>query len=336
MEKNWLDLIKPTKKVDVINSSKAVFTFEPLETGYGITLGNALRRILLSSLQGISVVAVKFEGVLHQFSSIDGVREDVMHIIMNIKGLSIIRDNPSSNKMSLSIQGPKIVRASDIACPDGVEILNKDHYLFYIGEGYSVKLDFYIEEGKGYYVSSSLLEEDEKEIGLINLDASFSPVVNVTYSIEKTREGQVLDYDRLKLQIETNGTINPEDALGVAGKILQDQSSVFINFVPSDNIASQPMEEKSLPFDPYLLKRVDELELSVRSANCLKNDNIIYIGDLVQKTEIEMLRTPNFGRKSLNEIKEILNNMNLTLGMSISEWPPKNIDELSTQFEEQI
>jgi DNA-directed RNA polymerase subunit alpha len=335
IEQNWLSLIKPTKNVVKTNNyDKASFAFEPLETGYGITLGNSLRRILLSSLQGSAVTSVKIDGVLHQFSTISGVSEDVLHILMNIKGLSLLKHVEGSKHIHLNITGPAEVTASHITCPDGVEILNPDHHLFTISDNVKISIDMTVDSGKGY-LDSALIEKDDI-VGQIYLDAYFSPVRRVAYDIEKTREGQKLDYDKLVLEVETDGSITPEDAIGISAKILQDQLSVFINFSHSDVAVENSEEEHVLSFDPVLLKRVEELELSVRSANCLKNDNIIYIGDLVQKTEAEMLKTPNFGRKSLNEIKQILNELNLTLGMIIDDWPPENIEDLSKKLEEKI
>jgi DNA-directed RNA polymerase subunit alpha len=335
IEQNWLNLIKPAKNVVKTNNyDKAAFAFEPLETGYGITLGNSLRRILLSSLQGAAVTGVKIDGVLHQFSTISGVSEDVLHVLMNIKNLRIRKSAEGTKRIHLSVVGPAVVTAGDISCPDGVEILNSEHYLFTVSDGEKVSIEMVVESGKGYF-DTSFVERDDV-VGLIHLDVSFSPVKRVAYHVEKTREGQKLDYDKLILEVETDGTITPEDAIGISAKILQDQLSVFVNFAHAEIKDDKQEEQQILSFDPVLLKRVEELELSVRSANCLKNDNIIYIGDLVQKTEAEMLKTPNFGRKSLNEIKQILNELNLTLGMIITDWPPENIEDLSKKLEEKI
>lgn len=335
IEQNWQSLIKPNKNILKTNNyNMASFVFEPLETGYGITLGNALRRVLLSSLQGSAVTAVRIDGVLHQFSTIPGVSEDVLHILMNIKSLSIVKHVEASKRISLNIEGPATVTAKDIDCPTGVEILNPDQYLFTISDKKKISIDMTVDSGKGY-LDSSLVAKDDI-VGEMYLDAFFSPVKRVSYSIEKTREGQKLDYDKLIINVETNGSISPEDALGISGKILQDQLSVFVNFKHNEVVVEKEEDEALISFDPVLLKRVEELELSVRSANCLKNDNIIYIGDLVQKTEAEMLKTPNFGRKSLNEIKQILNDLNLTLGMVIEDWPPENIEELSKKLEERL
>jgi DNA-directed RNA polymerase subunit alpha len=335
IEQNWLSLIKPTKNVVKTNNyDKASFAFEPLETGYGVTLGNSLRRVLLSSLQGVAVTSVKIDGILHQFSTIPGVSEDVLHILMNIKGLSLAKHVEGSRRIYLNVEGPAVVTASHIQCPEGVEVLNPDHYLFTISENSKISISMIVNSGKGY-IDSSLIEKDET-VGEISLDAPFSPVKRVAYHVEKTREGQKLDYDKLILEVQTDGSISPEDAIGISAKILQDQLSVFVNFSHIDVAVENKEKEHVLTFDPVLLKRVEELELSVRSANCLKNDNIIYIGDLVQKTESEMLKTPNFGRKSLNEIKQILNELNLTLGIIVDDWPPENIEDLSKKIEEKI
>ena len=335
IEQNWLSLIKPVKKVLKSNNvDNAVFVFEPLETGFGITLGNSLRRVLLSSLQGAAVTSVKIDGVLHQFTSIPGVTEDVLHILMNIKGLNIRKTVEESRRIYINVEGPRIVTGADIVCTDGVEVLNKDHYLFTISDREKVSIELYVESQKGYCDNQSIMRDDV--VGVIYIDAVFSPVKRVAYSVEKTREGQNLDFDKLIIEITTNGTITPEDAMGVAAKILQDQLSVFVNFTHFELNENLSDSTEMLLFDPVLLKKVDELELSVRSANCLKNDNIIYIGDLVQKTETEMLKTPNFGRKSLNEIKEILTELGLVLGMVVPDWPPENITELSKKLEEKI
>lgn len=335
IEQNWLGLIKPVKNVFKTNNyDKAAFSFEPLEVGYGVTLGNSLRRILLSSLLGTAVTSVKIDGVLHQFSSISGVSEDVLHVLINIKKLHILKTVEGTKRIHINVTGPASVTAADIVCPTGVEVVNKDHYLFTVAENEKVSIELFVETGKGYIDSSS--KEKDETVGLIHLDASFSPVKHVSYHVEKTREGQKLDYDKLILEVETDGTITPEDAIGISAKILQDQLSAFINFTHTEISDEVSDEQEVLPFDPVLLKRVEELELSVRSANCLKNDNIIYIGDLVQKTEAEMLKTPNFGRKSLNEIKQILNDLNLTLGMHVEQWPPENIEDLSKKLEEKI
>jgi DNA-directed RNA polymerase subunit alpha len=333
--KNWQELIRPEKlAVAVGGDPKRVATVvaEPLERGFGLTLGNALRRILLSSLQGAAVTSVHIDGVLHEFSSIAGVREDVTDIVLNIKDIALKMQGDGPKRMVLKKQGPGQVTAGDIQTVGDVQILNPELGLCTLDEGAEIRMEFTVTTGKGYVPADRNRSEDSP-IGLIPVDSLFSPVRKVSYRVENTREGQILDYDKLTMTIETNGSITPEDALAFAARILQDQLNIFVNFEePRREIEAPAMQE--LPFNPALLKKVDELELSVRSANCLKNDNIVYIGDLIQKSEAEMLRTPNFGRKSLNEIKEVLATMGLHLGMQIEGWPPENIEELAKRFED--
>jgi DNA-directed RNA polymerase subunit alpha len=335
IQKNWQELIKPNKlHVGIGEDPKRVATVvaEPLERGFGLTLGNALRRILLSSLQGAAITSVHIDGVLHEFSSIPGVREDVTDIILNIKDVAIKMHGDGPKRMTLKKQGPGVVYAGDIGVTGDIAVLNPQLPLCTLDEDAEIRMEFTVNTGKGYVPADRNRAEDAP-IGLIPVDSIYSPVKKCSYKIEPTREGQVLDYDKLTLQIETNGSLTPDDALAFAARILQDQLNVFVNFEePKREEASPAIPE--LAFNPALLKKVDELELSVRSANCLKNDNIVYIGDLIQKTEAEMLRTPNFGRKSLNEIKEVLAQMGLHLGMEVSGWPPENIDELAKRFEE--
>jgi DNA-directed RNA polymerase subunit alpha len=335
IQKNWQELIKPSKlEVTAGHDPRriAVAVAEPLERGFGMTLGNALRRILLSSLQGSAITSIHIDGVLHEFSSIPGVREDVTDIVLNIKDIAIKNHAEGVKRMTLKKTGPGPVMAGDIQTPGDVQILNPDLVICTLDEGAEIRVEFTVATGKGYVPADRNRAEDAP-IGLIPIDSLYSPVKKVSYRVENTREGQVLDYDKLTLTIETNGAISPEDALAYAARILQDQLSVFVNF-------EEPRREEAAPsipqlaFNPALLKKVDELELSVRSANCLKNDNIVYIGDLIQKSEAEMLRTPNFGRKSLNEIKEVLAQMGLHLGMEVPGWPPENIDDLAKRFEE--
>ena len=337
LQKNWQDLIKPNK-LDVSSgrdrSRQATLVAEPLERGFGLTLGNALRRVLLSSLQGAAIKTVQIDGVLHEFSSIPGVREDVTDVVLNIKEVALRIHSEGMKRMVLKKEGPGPARAGDIETSSEVEILNPDHIICHLDQGASVRMEFTADVGKGY-VQADRNRPEDAPIGLIPVDSLYSPVKKVSYKVENTREGQILDYDKLTLSVETDGSISPEDAVALAARILQDQLSVFINFEEP----KKQVEETSHPelaFNAALLKKVDELELSVRSANCLKNDNIVYIGDLVQKTEAEMLRTPNFGRKSLNEIKEVLASMGLHLGMEVPNWPPDNIEELAKRFEDQF
>ena len=334
-QKNWQELIRPAK-LDIQSGRDrrrvATVVAEPLERGFGTTLGNALRRILLSSLQGAAVTSVHIDNVLHEFSSIAGVREDVTDIVLNIKEIAIAMQAEGPKRLALRKEGPGVVRAGDIQASGDITVLNPEHVICTLDEGAQVRMEFTVNTGKGY-VSSERNRPEDAPIGLIPVDSIYSPVKRVSYKVENTREGQILDYDKLIMTVETDGSMTPEDAVAYAARILQDQLSVFINFAePSKVIAEEARPE--LEFNAALLKKVDELELSVRSANCLKNDNIVYIGDLIQKTEAEMLRTPNFGRKSLNEIKEVLAQMGLHLGMEVPNWPPENIDELAKKYEQ--
>ena len=335
IHKNWQELIRPTGlqiKPGNDPMRQATAVAEPLERGFGLTLGNAVRRVLLSSLQGAAITSVQIDNVLHEFSSVAGVREDVTDIVLNLKGVALKMEVEGPKRLNIAAKGPGVVTAGDISDSAGIEVLNRDHVICHLDDGASVFMELTVNTGKGYVAADKNRPEDAP-IGLIPVDAIYSPVKKVSYKVEPTREGQVLDYDKLTLSIETDGSITPEDAVAYAARILQDQLSIFINFdEPESAVRSE--EEEELEFNPLLLKKVDELELSVRSANCLKNDNIVYIGDLIQKTEAEMLRTPNFGRKSLNEIKELLSTMGLHLGMDIVDWPPENIEDLAKKFED--
>lgn len=327
IQKNWQELIKPTN-LEVTSGeggNKAKIVVEPLERGFGLTLGNALRRVLLSSLQGGAVTAIKIDGVLHEFSVVPGVREDVTDIVLNVKGLAVAIHNEGQKIMTLKAEGPCTVTAAMIETGHDVEIMNPDHVICNLDAGAKISMELTVDTGKGY-VPASQNKPADAPIGLIAVDAIYSPVKKVSYKVENTRVGQITDYDKLTMVVETNGVVTPEDAVAFAARILQEQLKPFINFDEPENEVEDVKEE--LPFNRNLLKKVEELELSVRSANCLKNDNIVYIGDLVQKTEAEMLRTPNFGRKSLNEIKEVLAKMGIHLGMDTPGWPPENIEEL--------
>lgn len=333
--KNWQDLIKPNK-IDVQkqnnNQYAGKIVVDPLERGLGLTLGNALRRILLSSLQGAAVTAVQIDGVVHEFSSIEGVREDVTDIILNIKALAVRMHAEGPKRMRLAVEGPCEVTAGMIEAGADIEIMNPDLVICTLDKGAKLRIEMTVNTGKGYRPASQNRPE-EAPVGLIPVDSVFSPIRKVSFDVEDTRVGQITDYDKLTLYVETNGVITPEDAVAYAARILQDQLQVFINF-EEPKAASEAVIEESLPFNRNLLRKVDELELSVRSANCLKNDNIVYIGDLVQKSESDMLRTPNFGRKSLNEIKDVLTMMGLSLGMHIEGWPPENIEELAKKVDD--
>jgi len=337
LQKNWQDLIKPPKLVVIPGrdrSKVATVVAEPLERGFGMTLGNSLRRVLLSSLQGTAVTAVQIDGIEHEFSSIPGVREDVTAIILNIKQLALRMHAEGPKRMTLRAQGPGEVNASLIDAPSDIEILDPTQVICTLDKNAEIRMEFTIQTGKGYVPADRNRPEDAP-IGFIAVDALYSPVKRVAYRVENTREGQVLDYDKLIMDLETDGSVTPEDAVAYASRILQDQFQIFINFEePREEAISE--EKPELDFNPALLKKVDELELSVRSANCLKNDNIVYIGDLIQKSEAEMLRTPNFGRKSLNEIKEVLAQMGLHLGMEAPNWPPENIEELAKKYEREV
>jgi len=335
LHKNWTDLIKPNK-LDVQPGHDprrfAHVVAEPLERGFGLTLGNALRRVLLSSLQGAAVTAIQIDGVLHEFSSITGVREDVTDIVLNVKSLALRMHGEGPKRIRVRGEGPGQVTAADIETGHDIDVLNPDLALCTLDDGARFDMEMTVEVGKGY-VPSTQNRPDDAPIGLIPVDAVFSPIRKVAYRVEDTRVGQVTDYDKLTMDVETTGAVKPEDAVALAARILQDQLQLFINFEePHSGEGKDAASE--LPFNKNLLRKVDELELSVRSANCLKNDNIVYIGDLVQKTESEMLRTPNFGRKSLNEIKEVLAQMGLSLGMDVPGWPPDNIEELARRVEE--
>jgi len=334
--KNWKSLIKPPKLEVQLSDDKsyAKVIAEPLEKGYGLTLGNSLRRILLSSIRGTAVIGIQIDGVLHEFTSIKGIREDVTDIVLNVKSLALKSTFEGTKKLILDAKGPGEIKASNIIPVTDIEILNPDLVICNLDENTNFHMEMNVSSGKGY-VPAIMNKPEEPPLGLIPIDSLFSPVKKVSYSISTAREGKALDYDKLTMEIETNGSISAEDALAYSARIFQDQLAMFINFdEPEEVIVREKPTEPE--FNKNLLRKVDELELSVRSMNCLKNDNIIYIGDLVQKTEGEMLRTPNFGRKSLNEIKEVLSGMSLYLGMEIPNWPPENIAELSKKLEEAI
>jgi DNA-directed RNA polymerase subunit alpha len=317
IRKNWQDLIKPGKlAVEPGDDSRRVATVvaEPLERGFGMTLGNALRRVLLSSLQGAAVTSIQIEGVLHEFSSIPGVREDVTDIVLNVKSLGLRMHADGPKRIYLNATGPCVATAGMIETGADIEVMDPDLVICTLDEGANLRMQMTVENGKGYVAAAQNRAEDAP-IGLIPVDAVYSPIRQVSF------------------RVETNGAIGPEDSVAYAARILQDQLQLFINF-EEPRAAEKEGTAVEPPFNKNLLRKVDELELSVRSANCLKNDNIVYIGDLVQKTEAEMLRTPNFGRKSLNEIKAVLEGMGLHLGMEIPNWPPENIEDLAKRLEE--
>jgi DNA-directed RNA polymerase subunit alpha len=338
IEKNWMTLIKPKKlniKVDEKNPNIATLIAEPLEKGFGLTLGTALRRVLLSSLQGCAPVCIKIDGVQHEFSSLPGVREDVPDIILNLKGVYFKALTEGQHKANIKVKGPAVVTAGMIETSSGVEVMNKDVEICTLDKDASFDMEITLDSGRGYVAANA--HDNNLPLGVIPVDSIFSPILNATFAVSQTRVGQSTDYDKLELTVKTNGSVSPEDAIAFAARILTDQLLVFINFEDPAQINAPSDEDKvkdALPFDPKLLKHVDELELSVRANNCLKNDKINWLGELVQKTEADMLKTPNFGRKSLNEIKIQLEAMGLSLGMEVPGWPPENIAELSKKYED--
>ena len=328
LQENWKDLIKGSNiEIKKKDEKEATFVVQPLEKGYGITLGNALRRILLTSVRGFAVTSVKIDGVFHEYDSIDGIREDVYDIIMNVKSLLFTKETSSPSKLFLKANKKGQVLARDIKIENGGEILNKDLVICNIEkDGVEFNMEMTAEYGVGYV--PALFHDEKKALGVIYVDAVFSPVRRVIYKVSNARVGQKVDYDCLELTVETNGTLNPADAVALAAKIMQTQLNVFINFdfVEEENADSNEAKEE---INPALLKKIDEMELSVRSYNCLKMENINLIGDLVQKTETEMLKLPNFGRKSLNELKANFKAMGLSFGMQIDNWPPVDSKENS-------
>jgi len=324
------NLLKPKAiQVEQLGHNRAKVTLEPFERGYGHTLGNALRRVLLSSMVGYAVTDVTIAGVLHEYSSIDGVQEDVVNILLNLKGVVFKLHNRDEVTLSLRKEGEGQVTAADIQTPHDVEIINPEHVIANLSQGGKIDIQLKVEKGRGYVPGSMRRHADEvnKSIGRIVLDASFSPVKRVSYSVENARVEQRTDLDRLVVEIETNGAINAEDAVRSSAKILVEQLAVFAQLEGNELAAfDSPATRSAQQFDPILLRPVDELELTVRSANCLKAENIFYIGDLIQRSENELLKTPNLGRKSLNEIKEVLASRGLTLGMKLESWPPAGLE----------
>jgi DNA-directed RNA polymerase subunit alpha len=330
MQKSWKDLIRPKRlevEKETLTPTYGRFTAEPFERGFGITIGNSLRRILLSSLQGGAITSMKIDGVLHEFSTIPGTKEDVTEIILNLKEVRLKLHTEGPKTIRVKAEGPKVLKAGDIITGDAVEILNPDHYLATLSRDAKLSMEMVVKMGRGY-VSAERNKEEGQPIGTIPMDAIFSPIKKVNYTVTNARVGQITDYDKLILEVWTDGSLNPEEAVAHAAKILKDQLSIFITFEEEEEEVSYPEdEEEKEAFNENLLRSVDELELSVRSANCLKHANIKLIGDLVQRTEAEILATKNFGRKSLNEIKEILTEMGLSLGMKLDHWPPKKSED---------
>jgi DNA-directed RNA polymerase subunit alpha len=324
------NLLKPKAIVaEPLGGHRAKVTLEPFERGYGHTLGNALRRVLLSSMVGYAPTEVTIAGVLHEYSTVDGVAEDVVHIMLNLKGVVFRLHNRDEVTLVLRKEGEGPVTAADIQTPHDVEIVNPEHVIANLAQGGKLDMQIKVEKGRGYVPGNLRRYGDEptKSIGRIVLDASFSPVKRVSYAVENARVEQRTDLDKLVMEIETNGAISPEEAIRASAKILVEQLAVFAQLDVGDIATFDQPTKSSAVFDPILLRPVDELELTVRSANCLKAENIYYIGDLIQRTETELLKTPNLGRKSLNEIKEVLASRGLTLGMKLESWPPAGLDK---------
>ncbi|OUS28055.1 DNA-directed RNA polymerase subunit alpha [Gammaproteobacteria bacterium 45_16_T64] len=326
MQRSVNEFLTPkTIGVQQINETQAKVTLEPLERGFGHTLGNALRRILLSSMPGAAVVEAEIDGVLHEYSTIDGVQEDVINILLNLKGVAILMHERDEAVLSLSKQGAGPVTAGDIQLDHDVEVINKDHVIAHLSDGASINMKLKIAKGRGYESSANRVDDEEtKAIGRLQLDATYSPVHRVAYTVESARVEQRTNLDKLVIDLETNGTIDPEEAIRRAATILQQQLAVFVD-LEKDN-EPEPEEQRE-EIDPILLRPVDDLELTVRSANCLKAENVYYIGDLVQRTEVELLKTPNLGKKSLTEIKDVLASKGLSLGMRLENWPPGSLKD---------
>ena len=324
MQNSVTEMLTP-RNIDVTSydSTHAKVVLEPLERGFGHTLGNALRRILLSSMTGCAIVEVEIDGVEHEYSTIEGIQEDVMEILLNLKGVAVVMEGRDETTVSLNAQGPGVVTAGDIECDSHLEVVNPDHVIATISGKTSLNMQLRVLRGRGYQPSDSRVnDEDNRTIGRLQLDASFSPIFKVSYSVDNARVENRTDLDKLILELETNGTIDPEESIRRAATILQQQMAVFVDL--QGETMAEP-EEKEEEIDPILLRPVDDLELTVRSANCLKAESIYYIGDLIQRTEVELLKTPNLGKKSLTEIKDVLASRGLSLGMRLENWPPASI-----------
>jgi DNA-directed RNA polymerase subunit alpha len=327
MPSNFSELLKPRRvDVETISETRAKITIEPLNRGFGHTLGNALRRVLLSSMSGCAVTEVQIDGVLHEYTTVEGVQEDVTDILLNLKGLAIRMHAKDEATVTLNKSGPGQVLARDIALGHDVEIANPDHVIASLTKAGELNMTIRIERGRGYRpVVIGATEETEQTIGRLKLDASFSPIRRVSYEVQAARVEQQTDLDKLIMEIETNGTIDPENAVREAARILRSQLSVFVDLEAEESDSPRPRGEPDI--DPILLRPVDDLELTVRSANCLKAESIFYIGDLIQRTEVELLKTPNLGKKSLTEIKDVLASRGLSLGMRLENWPPPGLYE---------
>lgn len=330
---NWRSLAKPSNYyLEEAGANKGIFTVEPLDKGFGTTLGNSLRRIMLSSLYGAAIVAFKIEGVKHEFSTIDGVKEDVVLIVLALKKVIIKYGGNERRRVKLVATGPGPITAGMIEVPSDIEIINKDFVICNLNKDVSLNIELYITTGRGYKAFNEHNIGD-LPVGFILIDAIFSPVKSVNYRVENSRVGSDTELDKLYLDIETNGSISPDLALSLSAKVMQEQLSIFTRTI-EEEAEEETSAEDALQFDPRLLKRVDHLEVSVRAQNCLKHDNITYVGDLVIKSEADMLKTPNFGRKSLSELSELLESMGLSFGMDVPGWPPTNIEELAKKYEE--
>lgn len=336
MYKVWRDLIRPkrlTIEAETQTDTYGKFVAEPLEQGLGITIGNSLRRVLLSLIPGAAIAAVKIDGVLHEFTSIQGISEDVTDIILNLKQIILQMDPEVEEKTAyLKVVGPKIVCARDIVVDSSVKIINPDQVIANLDEGGTLNMEMLVKHGRGYESADKIKKRQNLPIGMLPIDCLFSPVRKVNYNVTYSRVGQVTDYDKLIIEIFTNGAMRPEDALGIAAKIIEKQMAIFVNFEEEEEVISK-IELPQSKLNENLFRSVDELELSVRASNCLQAANIKYIGDLVQKTEAEMLKTKNFGRKSLREIKDILASMGLSLGMKLENWPPKEFPKVNKDKE---
>jgi DNA-directed RNA polymerase subunit alpha len=323
MYKNWRDLIKPKRlqiETDTLSEGYGKFFSEPFERGFGTTLGNSLRRVLLSSLQGAAITSVRIKGVLHEFSTVPGVTEDVTDIILNLKGVLLKLHGQESRNVRIVKKGAGAITAGDILTDPNVEVLNPEHHIATCSKEADVEIDMVVSMGKGY-VPAERNRDEKAPVGTIPIDAIFSPIKKVNYTVTNARVGQITDYDKLTIEVNTDGSVKPEDAIAYAAKILKEQLQIFINFDEASEPAERETTEEGRKINENLYRSVEELELSVRSANCLKNADINLIGELVQKSEAEMLKTQNFGRKSLNEIKDILSEMGLTLGMTLENFP---------------
>lgn len=334
LQKNWTSLSKPEKVElhDGFSSNKGSLSFGPLEKGFGHTIGNSLRRILLSSINGAAVKAINISGASHEFSFLNGVVEDVVDIILNVKKIAVSTDSLSEKKVSINVNGPCVVTAGMIDVSSGIEIHNPDLHICEINENVNFSMDLYIDRSRGFVAADDHIDNGY-EVGTIFVDSIYTPIKKVSYEVEDTRVGDKINFDNLILNVETNGSISVADAVGLASKILHDQLTPLINFNDVE-VEEEEEDVEELPYSIDLVKKVDELELSVRSSNCLKNTGIVYIGELVRLSESKLLRTPNFGRKSLNEIKAVLEQMGLSLGMVVEDWPPENIDSLSKNLED--